>query len=412
MNSAGMKHAATKNPFNIIVIVAALGYFVDIYDLILFGIVMKPSLKEIGVADEQMFDIGGKLLGMQMIGMLVGGIIWGVLGDKRGRLSTLFLTILLYSIANIANGFVQTVEQYKWMRFIAGLGLAGELGIGITLVSEVMTKESRGIGTSIVSGIGIAGAVLGFLVADLFNWRVAYFAGGGLGLLLLIMRISVYESGMFEKIKQENVKRGDFFSLFTNKKRLKKYILCILIGVPVWYVISQLTIQSSAYAKELNIRGDVVGGKAVMFHYIGASFGSLIFGLMSEKLRSRKKALFSATGTLALFVALYFFAQGISVTMFYCIIGLTGISMGGLWAVFMVNASEQFGTNLRATVTTTAPNFVRGTTEVIRLSINSMRINYGLWAAGLIVGAAAILLSIIAIFFSKETHGKDLDYNE
>ena len=167
------KSGSTKNPFNIIVIVAALGYFVDIYDLILFGIVMKPSLKAIGIPDEQMFDVGGNLLGMQMIGMLVGGIVWGIMGDKKGRLSTLFLTILLYSLANIANGFVQTIEQYKWMRFIAGFGLAGELGVGITLVSEVMTKESRGIGTSIVSGIGIAGAVLGFFVADLFDWRVA-----------------------------------------------------------------------------------------------------------------------------------------------------------------------------------------------------------------------------------------------
>lgn len=403
---------STKNPLNIIVIVAALGYFVDIYDLILFGIVMKPSLKEMGVPDEQMFDIGGKLLGMQMVGMLAGGIIWGILGDKKGRLSTLFLTILLYSLANIANGFVQTVEQYTWMRFMAGLGLAGELGIGITLVSEVMTKESRGIGTSIVSGIGIAGAVLGFLVADLFDWRVAYFVGGGLGLLLLILRISVYESGMFHKTKLEKVSRGNFFLLFNNARRFKKYIFCILIGIPVWFVISQLAVQSSAYAKELNISGEITGGKAVMFHYIGASIGSLVFGLLSERLRSRKKALYLATGSLGIFVGAYFFMQGVSAEMFYAIIALTGLSMGGLWAVFMANASEQFGTNLRATVTTTAPNFVRGTTEFIRISVNSMKASYGLLPAGIIVGVIVIAVSLIAIFFTKETHGKELDYNE
>lgn len=402
-----------KNPLNIIVIVAALGYFVDIYDLILFGIVMKPSLRDIGVPDELIFDIGGKLLGIQMLGMLVGGIIWGVLGDKKGRLSTLFLTILLYSLANIVNGFVQTVEQYKWMRFVAGLGLAGELGVGITLVSEVMIKERRGMGTSIVSGIGIAGAVLGFLVADLFDWRTAYFVGGGLGLLLLVMRISVYESGMFHKTKQVNVKRGDFLSLFTSRERLKKYLACILVGVPVWYVISQLAVQSEKYASEaLGISEKIVGGKSVMFHYIGASLGSLLFGFISEKLKSRRKALFLAVGSLAVFTLIYFFGKGMSATMFYTIIGLVGVSMGGLWAVFMANASEQFGTNLRATVTTTAPNFVRGTTELIRLSVTSLRTSYGLWVAGIVVGAACILLSLVAIFITRETHGKDLDYNE
>lgn len=408
-----MKHEATKNPFNIIVIVAALGYFVDIYDLILFGIVMKPSLKEIGVPDEMIFDVGGRLLGIQMIGMLVGGIIWGVLGDKKGRLSTLFLTILLYSIANIVNGFVQTVEQYEWMRFFAGLGLAGELGVGITLVSEVMTKESRGAGTSLVSGIGIAGAVLGFFVADLFDWRMAYFVGGGLGLLLLIMRISVYESGLFHKMKTENVKRGEFLSLFTSIHRFRKYITCILIGVPVWYVISQLAVQSEKYAADaLNIQGKITGGKAVMFHYIGASIGSLLFGFISEKMKSRKKALFIAVGSLALFTSFYFIGTGISANLFYTIMALTGISMGGLWAVFMVNASEQFGTNLRATVTTTAPNFVRGTTGLITISIAALKSSHGLWTAGIVVGAICILFSIIAIAGTEETYGKDLDYTE
>ena len=406
------KNIATKNPFNIIVIVAALGYFVDIYDLILFGIVMKPSLKSIGVPDEQMFDIGGQLLGMQMIGMLIGGIIWGVLGDKKGRLSTLFLTILLYSLANIANGFIQTVEQYKWMRFIAGMGLAGELGIGITLVSEVMTKESRGIGTSIVSCIGIIGAVLGFLVADLFDWRMAYYVGGGLGLLLLVMRISVYESGMFERTKQKNISRGNFLSLFTNAKQFKKYFLCIAIGVPVWYVISQLVVQSSAYAKELGIHGEVVGGKAVMFHYIGASIGSLLFGLLSERLKSRKQSLFYATGSLGILIVAYFFMHGISSALFYTIITLMGVSMGGLWTVFMANASEQFGTNIRSTVTTTAPNFVRGTTELIRLSITGMKSSIGLWPAGLLIGVIVLMLSLSSILLSEETHGKELDYTE
>ncbi len=407
------KLSGTKNPFNIIVIVAALGYFVDIYDLILFGIVKDQSLRAIGVKEEDMFAVGTHLLDMQMIGMLIGGIVWGILGDKRGRLSTLFLTILLYSLANIANGFVQTVTQYEWLRFIAGVGLAGELGVGITLVSEVMTKESRGIGTSIVSGIGIAGAVLGFFVADMFDWRAAYFVGGGLGLLLLILRISVYESGMFEKTKTEEVKRGNFFGLFTDVIRFKKYFFCILIGIPVWYTVSQLAINASSYAKEgLGISEKIVGAKAVMLHYIGASFGSLIFGFISEKLRSRKKALLAAVAFLTVFTGLYFFSFGTSSAFFYFIVCGLGVSMGGLWTVFMMNASEQFGTNIRATVTTTAPNFVRGTTVLVSLSIASLKSSYDLWTAGIIVGTVCIVVSLIAIYKSEETYGKELDYTE
>lgn len=408
-----MSHTTTKNPLNIIVIVAALGYFVDIYDLILFGIVMKPSLTAIGVPQDLMFDTGTRLLGIQMIGMLVGGIIWGIMGDKKGRLSTLFLTIFLYSVANIANGFVQTVEQYEWMRFIAGVGLAGELGVGITLVSEIMTKESRGIGMSIVSGIGIAGAILGFLVADLFDWRVAYFVGGGLGILLLIMRVSVYESGMFHKTKTEQVKRGDFLSLFKSWAPFKKYILCILIGIPVWLVISQLVVQSEKYAIDaLQITGVISGGKSVMLHYVGASIGSLLFGIISERLRSRKKALLIAVGTLSLLIAAYFSSTGASSTVYYSIITAMGVAMGGLWAIFMASSSEQFGTNLRATVTTTAPNFVRGTTEIVRMSVNSLKTSYDLWTAGVIISVIVLLLAFIGVFFSRETYGKELDYNE
>lgn len=407
-----MKHNPVHNPFNIIVIVAALGYFVDIYDLILFGIVKDPSLRALGVKEEDMYTVGTHLLDMQMIGMLVGGIVWGILGDKKGRLSTLFLTILLYSLANIANGFVQTVTQYEWLRLIAGFGLAGELGVGITLVAEVMSKESRGMGASIVSGIGIAGAVLGFLVADIFDWRTAYWVGGGLGLLLLVMRVSVYESGMFEKTKSENVTRGSFIGLLSYKSRAKKYLYSILIGIPVWYVVSQLAIQAKFYGKELQISGDISGAKAVMLHYIGASVGSLLFGIISEKLRSRKKALFMATGSLATFVAAYFLLPGISAKMFYGIIAAMGVSMGGLWAVFMANAAEQFGTNLRATVTTTVPNFVRGTTVLVSMTIAYLQQGHGLWMAGFVVGVVCVLLSLIGIYGSEESYGKELDYNE
>ena len=408
-----MKKEISTNPFNIIVIVATLGYFVDIYDLVLFGIVKDPSLRDIGVSEDQLFSVGNYLLRMQMWGMLLGGIVWGVLGDKRGRLSTLFLTILLYSLANIANGFVQSVEQYAWMRLIAGFGLAGELGVGITLVSEVMSKESRGTGTSIVAGIGILGAIVGFYVTETFNWKIAYWVGGGLGLLLLILRVAVYESGMFEKTKSQEIKRGNFFGLFTNIKNFKKYIVIILVGIPVWYTISVLTINAGAFAKDaLHITGTIKGSTSVMLHYVGASIGSFLLGYLSQKIRSRRKAIFLALISITILTGAYFLASGTSSTWFYFLIFALGLPMGGLWTVFMTSASEQFGTNIRATVTTSAPNFVRGSTILVTLYLDYLKPSLGLWSAGLIVGAICIGISFVGVYFLEETYDKDLDYTE
>ncbi len=358
-----MLKQGSTNPFNIVVIVATLGYFVDIYDLILFSIVRVPSLQAIGIAPDQIKNSGVFLINMQMIGMIAGGIVWGILGDKKGRMSTLFLTILLYSLANIANGFVQNLNQYAVLRVIAGFGLAGELGIGITLVSEIMTKETRAWGTTIVAGVGILGATLAYYVAE-WGWKEAYWIGGGLGLLLLGLRVYVHESGMFDKVKTSDVKRGRFISLFTDKKRFIKYLCCILVGVPVWFVVGILITFSKEFGEALGVTGTVSVGKSIMFHYIGAAFGSLITGYLSQKLRSRKKALFIAIACLACFCAWYFLAKGITLELFYTITFIFGLAMG-YWGVFITVASEQFGTNIRSTVTTTVPNFVRGATVLL-----------------------------------------------
>lgn len=404
------KLSGTKNPFNIIVIVAALGYFVDIYDLILFSIVRVPSLRAIGIPDEQIKDAGIFLINMQMIGMLFGGIVWGILGDKKGRLAVLFLTILLYSLANIANGFVQTFNQYAWLRVIAGFGLAGELGIGITLVSEVMSKESRGWGTSIVSGVGIAGAVLAFAVAE-WGWREAYWAGGVLGLLLLGLRIYVHESGMFDKVKQANVQRGNFFSIFSTREKTFRYIYCILIGLPVWFVIGILVTFSKEFGEHLGITEVINPGKAIMYHYIGASIGSLITGFLSQWLKSRRKSIMLALTALIFFIAIYFSSFGISATLFYFILFILGLAQG-YWAVFVTVAAEQFGTNIRSTVTTTVPNFVRGSLVFMTLAWKSMAESLGIWNSAVIVGAVVMFLAFFSIFKLKETYGKDLDYIE
>ncbi len=407
-----MTHKTHTNPLNIIVIVAALGYFVDIYDLILFSIVRVPSLNALGYSGNDVTTIGLRLLNTQMIGMLIGGIIWGMLGDKKGRLSVLFGTILLYSLSNIANGMITSLGQYYVLRFIAGVGLAGELGIGITLVSEVMSKETRGYGTTIVSGIGIAGAVVGFLVSDMFDWRVAYYVGGVLGLMLLILRISVYESGMFAKMKEQEVKKGSFISLFTDKKRLKKYIRCILIGMPVWYVIGVIVTLAPEFASALDVQGKVVGGRAVMYHYIGASVGAFSLGLISQKLKSRKKALLIALTGLTITLAWCFVSIGMNAQMFYIVLLVIGIP-NGFWSVFVTTASEQFGTNLRATVTTTVPNFVRGTTVLITTSFNYLKAGSpGVIGAATIVGLIVMALSFYATFTSEESYHKELDYVE
>lgn len=402
--------SGTTNPLNIVVIVAALGYFVDIYDLILFGIVRIPSLQAIGVAADQMKDVGLYLNNMQMAGMVVGGIVWGMLGDKRGRLSTLFLTILLYSLANIANGFVHTVDQYAVLRLIAGFGLAGELGIGITLVSEVMTKETRAWGTTIVAGFGVLGAVLAYFVAE-WGWRQSYFTGGALGLLLLGLRVYIHESGMFDKIKTSSAKRGNFIGIFSNGKKLLKYVCCILVGVPVWFAIGILIIFSKEFAEAIGVTGPVVPGKVIMYHYIGAAMGSILIGYISQKLKSRKKALIIFISAMGIMCGCYFASTGISVQMFYFLIFVLGIAMG-YWALFVTVASEQFGTNIRSTVTTTVPNFVRGTTVVMSIAWKSMSPDMGIINSAIVIGAIVIPLAIVAVLILEESHGKDLDYVE
>jgi MFS family permease len=262
--------------FNVAVLVAALGYFVDIYDLLLFGIIRVPSLRDLGVTGDDIKILGEEIISWQMYGLLIGGVIWGVMGDRKGRLSVLFGSILLYSLANIGNGLVQTVDQYKWIRFIAGIGLAGELGAGITLVSEMIPKEKRGIATSLVAGIGLSGAVLAFLIKEHFHWRTCYFIGGGMGLVLLMLRISVLESHLFETAKHEkHLKRGHFHMLFNRWDRLRRFGLNVLIGLPTWLCIGVLVTFSKEFGEQMGIREPIDPGKAIMYAYAAKSIGDI-----------------------------------------------------------------------------------------------------------------------------------------
>ena len=395
------------------VIVGALGYFVDVYDLILFSIVRTASLKDLGFSGDQLLVQGIHLLNLQMLGMLAGGIAFGILGDRLGRVVLLFSSILLYSTANLANGLVHSIEAYAVWRFIAGFGLAGELGGGITLVSEVLSKEARGYGTMIVATVGVFGAVIGGLVADLVHWRNAYFIGGGLGLLLLVLRMSVAESGMFKQLRTNptRVVRGHFPALFTKWKCFVKYLRCILIGLPLWFVIGILVTFSPEFAKALKIQGEINAAHAIAFGYLGITFGGFASGFFSQQLRSRKKVIFAfILFTLAAMVA-YFLAAGQPAATFYLIILFLGFGVG-YWTVFVTVAAEQFGTNIRATVATTVPNFIRGSVVPLTLAFNFLKLRMGIISGAAIVGTICILIALWALRGLDETYGKELDYIE
>ena len=397
--------------FSIPVIVAALGYFVDIYDLLLFSIIRVKSLKGIGLTDALCDTEGKFIISIQMYGLLLGGILWGVLGDKKGRLSVLFGSIVLYSLANIANGFVHTVNQYALARFIAGIGLAGELGAGITLVSELISKEKRGKATSIVAGVGLTGAVAAYFVAHSFDWRICYFVGGGLGLCLLLLRISVFESGMYTSIQNSKVQKGNFFMFFTNRRRFKKYLLAILIGLPTWYVIGILITFSKEFGEHFGLNGVVDSGKAVMLAYVAISIGDLLIGFISNWLNSRKKALFIFYAITIFSIVLFFYQDKGTVNEMYLICMLMGFGTG-FWALFVTMAAEHFGTNLRATAATTVPNMVRGSLPLIIILFKSLNPGYGYITAAAITGAIVMTISTTAVFMTDETFGKDLDFIE
>jgi putative MFS transporter len=399
--------------FNIAVLVAALGYFVDIYDLLLFSIIRIESLRSLHLSEAQILTDGEGIIQWQMWGLLIGGMLWGVMGDKKGRLSVLFGSILLYSLANIANGFVQTVDQYKLIRFIAGIGLAGELGAGITLVSELTPKEKRGLATSLVAGVGLTGAIVAFIMKQNFDWRTCYFIGGGLGALLLLLRISVFESGMFHKTKKMDVQRGNLLMLFNKRERFKKYLLSILIGLPTWFVIGVLVTFSSEFGKWMNISEKIDPGKSIMFAYAGISIGDILIGFISQWLKSRKKALYLFYGITTVFMLLFFTVQwdGSADRMYWICAGL-GFGTG-FWAIFVTMGAEQFGTNLRATAATTIPNMVRGMLAILILPLFQwLRSITDYYTGGWITAFIIMTVTIIAAVLSKETFNKDLNFVE
>ncbi|MDT3401494.1 MFS transporter [Mucilaginibacter terrae] len=400
-----------------LVIVASLGYFVDIYDLLIFSIVRVKSLHDIGVSDIEMRTKGEFIINMQMFGLLLGGILWGVIGDKFGRIKVLFGSILLYSLANFANGLATDYYTYAAVRFIAGIGLAGELGAGITLVSETMSKDKRGYGTMIVAVVGLFGAAAANLVAG-YGWQNAYFIGGGLGMLLLLLRVGTFESGMFKHAENSDVSRGNFAMLFTNRKRFFKYLNCILIGMPLWFVVGILITQSPEIGKELGAVEPLSAGTGVMYTYIGLSFGDMFAGLFAQLTKSRKLTMLVFQLMSVVSVVFYLNSHGITHSQFIGICLFIGFFIG-YWATFVTIASEQFGTNIRATVTTTVPNFVRGSLIPITWGFELLVKHFKAqgYADSLIISAYVMMgivtvIALLALSQLKESFSKDLNYIE
>lgn len=408
-----MNFNKTVGLFSFPVLVAALGYFVDIYDLLLFSVIRIKSLKGLGLTDALCDTEGKYIISLQMYGFIIGGIIWGILGDKKGRLSVLFGSIILYSIANIANGMVQTTNQYALARFVAGIGLSGELGASITLVSELVSKEDRGKATSLISGFGLTGAVAAYFVAHWFDWRFPYYLGGGLGLCLLLLRLRVFESGLFAKVQHIGVPRGQFFMLFSSRKRAKKYILSILVGLPSWYVVGILFTFSKEFARNFEFKtAEIVDpGKLIMLAYITGALGSLTSGFVSNWLKSRKKAFCIFYAWTSICIIVFFFQKGGNPATMYVITTVMGFGTG-FWALFVTMAAEHFGTNLRATAATTIPNMARGSLPLIIAIFSGLQPGFGYISAGAITGLIVMGISFLALSMTEETYGRNLDFIE
>ena len=409
-----MKPEKTKmqHLLNAAVIVASLGYFVDIYDLLLFSIVRVDSLRAIGYLGREL-EVGALLNNIQMTGLMIGGILWGMLADKKGRLSVLFGSIFLYSIANFSNAYADNFTQYAFCRFFAGLGLAGELGAGITLVAEVLPTDLRSLGTMMVATIGVSGAIVGGWVGQNFDWRFAYKIGGMLGFLLLILRIGVSESAVFShSVKNKEVARGNFFSLFTSADRFQRFSLCILAGTPIWFTLGILVAYAPEFAKSFGVIGAVTTAKSIMYCYVGFVIGDFASGLLSHLIKSRNKAILLFIGLNLISAFYYLFGlKAAQATQVYLACVLLGVT-GGYWAVIVTMAAEQFGTNLRATVATAVPNFIRFALVPMSLCFMSIKANSSLLGAALVVGGVISFIAVLSALRLKETFGKDLNYLE
>lgn len=390
-------------------IVAALGYFVDIYDLVLFGVVRVESLKAIGVSSEQLLDAGMLLINCQMAGMLIGGFFWGVLSDKKGRMTVMMASILLYSLANLANAFVFDLNTYAILRFLAGFGLSGEVGAAVTLISESSHKDRRTLWTTLLTTFGLLGAVVAALVGDALHWQVAYLVGGGMGLLLLILRLRVTESSIFANSPKEHRGRIDLF--VRNKKRFARFVACVLVGVPVWYIVGILMTFAPELMEAENMHEAVSAGKAILFCYVGISLGDLTSGLISHLVKSRRGVIGFFLFLMTCMISIYLNSNELGLTSFYTLCTLLGFS-GGYWGIYVTMVAESFGTNIRGTAVIMTTNWMRGSVLLLTSGVYWLQTWLTLTQSAFIVGSVVLIAACLSLIYLTETFGKELDYRE
>lgn len=405
----------TRKHIWLLITVSALGYFVDVFDLLLFGVVRSQSLKDLSVPSEQILPLGLQLFNWQMGGILIGGFVWGIVGDKRGRLSVLFGSIILYSLANIANAFAQSVGQYEICRFIAGFGLAGELGAGVTLVSECMSSQGRGWGTMLIATVGVPGAIFAAWVGATFSWRTAFLIGGGMGIALLLMRLGVYESGLYASVSKTKAARGSLRLLFSSGKRIWRFLLCIAAGLPAYLVIGVLILLAPEFGKAFKLDPLPIAGTAISIAYAGLTLGGVLCSGLSQWLGRRRPAFITFHVISLISILVYLYWKPTDLYGYYARCFFLGIGVG-YWALMVTNAAEQFGTNLRATVTTAVPNLVRGAqipiSSAFTLASGSAGLGLGVINGAALVGIVCVAIAITALVLSRETFGLPLDFLE
>lgn len=406
-----MKNSPYSALFRLPVIVSALGFFVDVYDLLIFSIVRVPSLQSLGYSEAEVSQIGTFIFNSQQAGLLVGGILWGIVGDKKGRLSVLFGSIIMYSTANIACGFVEDPNMYALLRFVAGMGLSGEIGAAMTLVTEIVPKEIRSLGPTLVAGVGYLGAGVAYLTQEWFDWRTAYFVGGGMGLLLLFLRIKVFESGLFLQVKEQGISRGNFLYFFSTWSRFIKYLRCVMIGVPTWFVVGILGTFGNEFGKALGIEEGISPGKCVMFIYFGLTAGDFFSGPLSQWLRSRRKAIGYLMFCGAILAGIYLYGNVSTAVGLYVVCFLSGLCTGYI-GLYLMMVAELYGTNLRATATTSVPSVVRGMAIPMTLAFQGFKPSFGTLAGAALLGVICYGIALFSLTKTDETFGKELDFVE
>ena len=391
------------------VLVVALGYFIDAYDLLIFSAVRKVSLMDLGVAETDTLNIGISLLNFQLIGLMIGGVLWGILADKFGRKTILFSSILIYSISNIANSYISSVDMYYWLRFIAGIGLAGELGVGISLITENIAKERRTVSTTVVSFFGMLGAATGGWLGSVFHWQTCFLIGGFAGFLLLLLRLNVEESHMYLGIKDSKVKKGNILLILKNPKSLITYFFCTLAGSSSFLFIGMFIQSTPEFGKIFNI--SVTAGVALVWYYVGASISEVIAGILSKLLKERKAPIYIFYAISLLAIVIFCVHTPSSPRIYYIHCSLLGFGLGW-WSMLITLSAELFGVNTRATAATSIPTFARAWnipfTSVFKNNIPKLGILNSAFAVGVIV----IALAIISATTIKETFENEANFIE